>query len=112
MADFVDVTYRGLEVVRKARFQPEADGGFVELAAPLPVGATVTLLPETGEPRDARVVSVVEQEAGAKSPPGMRLRWRAEEAAPAAPAAADATASTEPEGESGKKGKRGRKRGR
>jgi hypothetical protein len=82
---FVDVTYRGLRVAQRARCL-DAGGGalFVEHEAPLPVGSTVAIIeraaadgsagPVDAAPaRRARVAAVVEQEAGAKSPPGMRL---------------------------------------
>jgi len=72
---FVDVAYRGLKVAQKARWQEGDDGrAFLEHEAPLPVGARVMIQLE-GENREAVVISVVEQEAGAKSPPGMRLAW-------------------------------------
>src|SRR5262250_2807688 len=85
-ARFVDVTYRGLRVATRARLTESAPGtGFVEVEAPLPVGTSIKLAGDATE--DARVTGVVEQEAGAKSPPGMRIVW-GEKAAPAKPAAA------------------------
>ena len=71
----VEVTYRGIKVVR-GRLEP-AEGciGFVQYEAPLPVGTRVVVHVEGEAPRAALVAGVVEQEAGAKSPPGMRLRW-------------------------------------
>jgi len=99
-ARFVDVTYRGLRVATRARLTESAPGtGFVEVEAPLPVGTQIKLGGDTTE--DARVTGVVEQEAGAKSPPGMRIVW-GEEAAPAKPVAvaeAEAEARTETETE-------------
>jgi hypothetical protein len=84
-ARFVDVTYRGLRVATRARLTESSPGvGFVEVEAPLPVGTTLKLAGDTTA--DARVTGVVEQEAGAKSPPGMRIVW-GEKAAPARPAA-------------------------
>jgi hypothetical protein len=72
---FVDVAYRGLKVAQKARWQEGDDGrAFLEHEAPLPVGARLDVSIE-GETKQAVVVAVVEQEAGAKSPPGMRLAW-------------------------------------
>jgi hypothetical protein len=72
---FVDVAYRGLKVAQKARWQESEDGkAFLEHEAPLPVGARLDVTDE-GSTRVAVVVGVVEQEAGAKSPPGMRLAW-------------------------------------
>jgi|SRR5215470_10853476 len=95
-ARFVDVTYRGLRVATRARLTESAPGtGFVEVEAPLPVGTQIKLSGDTTE--DARVTGVVEQEAGAKSPPGMRIVW-GEKAAPAKPVAvpeAEGVAPTE-----------------
>src|SRR5262245_37617737 len=80
MSDVVDVTYRGLKVAQGARLVPDgAGGGFVEHDLPLPVGSKVTIV-RNGQSMEARVVSVVEQEQGAKSPPGMKLSWGAAEA--------------------------------
>jgi hypothetical protein len=73
-SEFVDLTYRGLRVAHKAKLREEASAVFVEHEAPLPVGSHVTVVRGAGE-REARVQSVIEQEAGAKSPPGMRLVW-------------------------------------
>jgi hypothetical protein len=73
---FVDLTCRGLRVAQKARLTPESESaGFVELEAPLPIGTRVQLTGDGDFRVEARVVKVVEQEAGAKSPPGMRLDW-------------------------------------
>jgi len=75
----VEVRYRGMRYAEKARFHEAPGGGFVELEAPLPVGTPIALGfgggPEGDKP--ARVTGVVEQEAGAKSPPGMRVAWDA-----------------------------------
>ncbi len=123
-AVFVDVTYRGLKVVHKARFRSEGKGGFVELETPLPVGAIVQIVETEGAaPKDARVVGVVEHEAGAKSPPGMRLAWEsAAVQAPAVEAPVEAIDDTDMAQHSGpvdsgasasgdgKKGKRGGKK--
>jgi hypothetical protein len=115
-ARFVDVTYRGLKVALRAKLtESSPTSGFVEVDAPLPVGTRIQLA-DGGKVTDARVVGVVEQESGAKSPPGMRLSWgdavaaaeprstpegaRAPEAAPAAaPAPAPAMEVVEPEPE-------------
>lgn len=88
--EFVDLTYRGLKVASRVRFVAEgAEGAFVEHEAPLPVGARVALVRDGKPVVEARVVGVVEQEAGAKSPPGMRLRWGAGKAETIAPAPGD-----------------------
>ena len=85
-ARFVDVTYRGLRVATRARLTESESGvGFVEVEAPLPVGTKIKLGGDTTA--EARVTGVVEQEAGAKSPPGMRIVW-GEKAAPPKPVAA------------------------
>jgi hypothetical protein len=92
---FVEVTYRGLRVAAKAKLVTEdAASGFVEVEAPLPVGSRLTVV-DGEQSFPARVVGVVEQESGAKSPPGMRLILgaAAQEPRPVAPA--------EPEPESG-----------
>jgi hypothetical protein len=74
--ELVDLTYRGLKVAQKAKFVPAGgDAAFVEHEQPLPVGSRVTVVREGKPPVEARVVGVVELEAGAKSPPGMRLSW-------------------------------------
>jgi hypothetical protein len=79
---FVDVVWRGLRLAQKARLAPSAESaGFVEIDAPLPVGSRVRLEGEGGFAVEARVVTVVEQESGARSPPGMRVDWSAEKPA-------------------------------
>lgn len=72
---FVDITYRGLKVAARAKLVNEtANAGFIEVDAPLPVGTRITLV-DNGQSIPARVQGVVEQESGAKSPPGMRVAW-------------------------------------
>lgn len=74
MAELVDVICRGLDVVRRAKFEPASDGGFVEMETPLPVGTPLTVV--LGDAvKEARVSGVVEHEASARSAPGMRLLW-------------------------------------
>jgi hypothetical protein len=100
---FVDVAYRGLRVAQKARWQEGDDGqGFLEHEAPLPVGSRLALTLESGA-REALVVGVVEQEAGAKSPPGMRLRW-ADVPAQATPTADEGGEVAEAEADAGSAG--------
>jgi hypothetical protein len=73
---FVDVTYRGLKVQEKAKLVEDEAATFLESEVPLPVGTTLALVGEAGPPRAARVVAVVEHEAGAQGQPaGMRLLW-------------------------------------
>jgi hypothetical protein len=71
---FVDVSYRGLKVASRARLtEAGTETGFIEVEAPLPVGTQLTL---TGDATlEVRVMGVVEQESGAKWPPGMRVAW-------------------------------------
>ncbi len=77
---FVEVRYRGLRLAEKARFHESPGGGFVELEAPMPVGTPLALVFADGD-KPARVTAIVEQEASAKSPPGMRVAWDAVPAA-------------------------------
>jgi hypothetical protein len=73
---FVDVQFRGLRLAQRARLLPRGDtAGFVELETPLPVGTVVRIVEDGGMSIEARVVAVVEQEAGARSAPGMALDW-------------------------------------
>ncbi|MBI4509395.1 MAG: hypothetical protein HY698_07140 [Deltaproteobacteria bacterium] len=105
---FVDVTYHGLRVAQRARFQLAAeDSGFVETEAPLPVGTTLRLEGE-GMNREARVISIVEQESSAKSPPGMLVSWKTETLQASPDQSGDGTIPEE-DGHS-KKGRRSRKR--
>lgn len=94
---FVDLTLRGLRIAQKARLNLESPSvGFLEHDAPLPIGTRVSVVGEGDFRVEARVVNVVEQEAGAKSPPGMRLDWTAVTAVtPPAPVAGEAEAAEE-----------------
>jgi hypothetical protein len=86
-ARFVDLTYRGLKVAARARLvETGKDAAFVEIEAPLPVGSRLMVGGDVTSA--ARVVGVVEQESGAKSPPGMRLALGAAAAVVARPAPA------------------------
>ena len=76
MQAFVELRFRGLRLAEKARFEEAPGGGFVEHEAPLPVGTAIALVFPEGE-KVARVTGVVEQEANAVSPPGMRVAWDA-----------------------------------
>src|SRR5215470_5591683 len=92
---FVDVSYRGLRVAARAKMTeagPEA--GFVEVEAPLPVGTRLNL---TGDATlEVRVMGVVEQESGAKSPPGMRVAWGEAAKAPSPSPIPSPSATPEP----------------
>jgi hypothetical protein len=71
---FVDVTYRGLEVGHRLKltdFGPHT--AYLELATPMPVGSAIELVDDDGGALTARVVRVHEQVAGADLPPGMRI---------------------------------------
>jgi hypothetical protein len=75
-ARFVDLTCRGLRVAQKARLSLESPTvGFLEIEAPLPIGTRVQVAGEGDFQVEARVTKVIEQEAGARSPPGMRIDW-------------------------------------
>jgi hypothetical protein len=93
---FVEVRYRGLRLAEKARFHEAPDGGFVELEAPMPVGTSLAIVVGSGPDgeKPARVIGVVEQEAGAKSPPGVKVAW---DAVPAPIDAADSDGTEAPD---------------
>ena len=90
--EFIDVVYRGLRVAHKVKLVD----GFIELETPLPVGTSISVECEGKPARAARVAHVVEHEAAAKSPPGMRLTWVAAEESPAE-SAADTTGDSHDE---------------
>jgi hypothetical protein len=98
---FVDVTYQGLELGRRVKLTEVApDAGYLEVAAPMPVGTTLALAIEGGLAITAVVRVVHEQVGGSDRAPGMQIkpvlegeaatRWWAERvtrpAAPPAPA--------------------------
>src|SRR5688572_14470531 len=75
MDTFVDITYRGIEVGRRAKLIEVApDTGYVEVAAPMPVGSTVVLATDDGFAITAEVRGVHEQIGGSDRPPGMKGR--------------------------------------
>jgi len=76
MTAFVDVRFRGLRVAHKAKLTEGEGGVFVEFEQPLPVGSPLSVVEEGKAERPARVIRVVEHEAGA-GPAGMRLSWDA-----------------------------------
>ena len=79
---FVDVTYKGIEVGRRAKLTEVApDAGYVEVAAPMPVGSTVVLATEDGVAITAEVRGVHEQIGGSDKPPGMKVAPKLEGAA-------------------------------
>ncbi|HET9988772.1 MAG TPA: hypothetical protein VFQ65_09630, partial [Kofleriaceae bacterium] len=74
---FVDLTYRGLPLGRKVKLtQVRPSSGYLELAAPMPVGASIGIASEDGTLFDATVTEV--RELATDAPPGMTVRPRLE----------------------------------
>jgi hypothetical protein len=74
---FVDLTYRGLALGRKVKLtQVRPSSGYLELAAPMPVGTSIGIASDDGTLFDATVTDVREQAGDA--PPGMTVRPRLE----------------------------------
>ena len=111
--DFVDVTWRGLEVARKARLRAIAPGGrpsgtgHLEHGTPMPIGTALVVTTAAGQTLGATVTAVREQIGGRTEPPGMDVAivasgeaaawWQTRvEAAVAAAAAAAEAATVEP----------------
>ena len=62
MESFVDVTYHGIEVARRVKLTEVApDAGYLEVAAPMPVGTALALTIEGGISIAATVRAVHEQ---------------------------------------------------
>ena len=79
---FVDVTYRGLEVGRRLRIRDfTADGAYVEVPTPMPVGSSIELAIEGGVVVKATVARVHEQTGGNERPPGMGVHAAVDAAA-------------------------------
>ena len=79
---FVDVTYRGLEVGRRLRIRDfTADGAYVEVPMPMPVGSSIEIAIEGGVTIKAIVARVHEQTGGSDRPPGMGVRAIVDQAA-------------------------------
>ncbi|HEX8109485.1 MAG TPA: hypothetical protein VF516_17260, partial [Kofleriaceae bacterium] len=71
---FVDLTYRGLSLGRRVRLsQVRPSTGYLELPAPMPVGAQIAIAAEDGTAFDAVVTAVHEQVAGSDRTPGMTV---------------------------------------
>ncbi|HMG20418.1 MAG TPA: hypothetical protein VK607_03840 [Kofleriaceae bacterium] len=69
---FVDLTYRGLSLGRRIRLsQVRPSTGYLELPAPMPVGAQIAIVADDGTAFDATVTGVHEQVAGSDRAPGM-----------------------------------------
>jgi len=80
--DFVDVTWRGLEVVRKARLRASgAHRAYVEYASPMPTGSQLTIRTSDGHELAAVVARVQEQIGGRTDVPGMEVTIAASGAA-------------------------------
>ena len=80
--DFVDVTWRGLEVVKQARLRGTgARSAYLEHATPMPTGSQLTLRTADGPELAAVVARVQEQIGGRTEPPGMELTIEASGAA-------------------------------
>src|SRR5262245_41988482 len=77
----VTIRFRGIHLAQ-GTFEGEGDPGFLPFDAPLPVGTRVMIHPDQGTPREAIVTQVVEQDGGAKTMPGMKLRWAPPAATP------------------------------
>lgn len=73
---YVDLQYRGLPLARRVKLTSvRPREGYVEMAAPMPVGTAIRLATDEGVAIDARVIAVTEQPASAPDapPPGMQI---------------------------------------
>jgi hypothetical protein len=71
---FVDLTYRGLSLGRRVRLnQVRPSTGYLELAAPMPVGSEIAIAADDGTAFDAVVTAVYEQVTGSERTPGMTV---------------------------------------
>jgi hypothetical protein len=69
---FVDLTYRGLSLGKRIKLgQVRPHSGYLELAAPMPVGSAIAIATDEGLTIDATVTWVYEQVAGSDRAPGM-----------------------------------------
>ena len=72
---FVDLNYRGLALGRRVKLtQVRPSTGYLELAAPMPVGTAINISTDEGVQLDATITEVHEQVGGADKPPGMLVR--------------------------------------
>jgi hypothetical protein len=82
---FVDLTYRGLSLGRHIKLSAvRPHSGYLEFAAPMPVGTTIGIAIDGGATLSVVVSEVREQIAGIEEPAGMTI----------VPALADATAAS------------------
>lgn len=80
---FVDLTYRGLPLGRRIKLtQVRPSTGYLELAAPMPVGSRLAITAEDGGAIEAVVAQIYEQ-AAADRAPGMLIAPVLEEGAAA-----------------------------
>ena len=85
LESFVDLTYRGLSLGRRIRLtQIRPSSGYLELAAPMPVGAQIAVIADDGAAFDAIVIGVHEQVSGSDRVPGMTVTPALGDAAAAA----------------------------
>lgn len=71
---FVDLTYRGLSLGRRVKLtQVRPSSGYLELAAPMPVGTRVAIATDDGVAFDAVVTWIHEAVTGAERTPGMTV---------------------------------------
>jgi hypothetical protein len=74
LESFVDLTYRGLLLGRRIRLtQIRPSTGYLELPAPMPVGAQIAITAEDGVAFDAIVTAIHEQISGSDRAPGMTV---------------------------------------
>jgi hypothetical protein len=77
--NYVDLDYRGLVLGRHVKLtQVRPSTGYVELAAPMPVGSAVRVTTENGTVIEAMVTEVCEQVASSEVVAGMTIRPRLE----------------------------------
>lgn len=71
---FVDLTYRGLSLGRRVKLsQVRPTSGWLEVAAPMPVGTALVITTDEGLTVDAKVISIREQIGGSDHAPGMEV---------------------------------------
>ena len=74
LESFVDLTYRGLSLGRRVRLtQIRPSTGYLELPAPMPVGAQIAIVAEDGVAFEAIVTAIHEQISGSDRAPGMTV---------------------------------------
>src|ERR1043165_2302570 len=72
---FVDLSYRGLSLARRAKLtQVRPTTGYVETPAPMPVGTTIGIATDEGVMLEATVTEIREQVAGSDKVAGMHVK--------------------------------------